>query len=69
MILELTEGLPNAYKLMCFNKNVNGNRDVKFLECDYLLVHFNIQLTYQSGQLFCPLQDQCWTLQFHFLTK
>jgi len=31
-------GLPNAYKLMCFDRNINGNRDVKFLECDYLLV-------------------------------
>ena len=26
--------LPNAYKLMCFDRNINGNRDVKFLECD-----------------------------------
>ena len=23
--------LPNAYKLMCFERNFNGNRDVKFL--------------------------------------
>ena len=23
--------LPNAYKLMCFDRNINGNRDVKFL--------------------------------------
>ena len=28
--------LPNAYKLMCFDRNINGNKDVKFLECDYL---------------------------------
>ena len=29
-------------KLMCFDENINGNRDVKFLDCDYLLVqtHF-----------------------------
>ena len=26
--------LPNAYKLMCFDRNINGNRDVKILECD-----------------------------------
>ena len=26
--------LPNAYKLMCFDRNINGNRDVKFLEFD-----------------------------------
>jgi len=23
--------LPNAYKLICFDRNINGNRDVKFL--------------------------------------
>ena len=23
---------------MCFDRNINGNRDVKFMECDYLLV-------------------------------
>ena len=23
--------LPNAYKLMCFDRNINGNRDVNFL--------------------------------------
>ena len=22
---------------MCFDRSINGNRDVKFLECDYLL--------------------------------
>ena len=26
--------LPNAYKLMCLGRNINGNRDVKFLWCD-----------------------------------
>ena len=26
--------LPNAYKLMCFDRNINGNRDVKFFEWD-----------------------------------
>ena len=29
-------GLPNAYKLMSSDRNINGNKDVKFLECDYL---------------------------------
>ena len=37
--------LPNAYKLMCFDRNINGNRDVKFLECDYLLVQRCVKLT------------------------
>ena len=38
MISRIHLGLPNAYKLMCFDRNINGNRDVKFLGCDYLLV-------------------------------
>ena len=36
--------LLNAYKLMCFDRNIIRNRDVKFLRCDYLLVretHFS----------------------------
>ena len=37
--------LTNAYKLMCFDRNINGNRDVKFLECDYLLVRACMKLT------------------------
>ena len=35
--------LPNAYKVMCFDRNRNGNRYVKFLECDYLLVQWGRQ--------------------------
>jgi hypothetical protein len=35
----------NAYKLMCFDRNINENRDVKFLECDYLLVQWCVKLT------------------------
>ena len=38
MISRIHLGLPNPYKLMCFDRNINGNRDVKFFECDYLLV-------------------------------
>ena len=37
MIYRIHLILTNAYKLMCFDRNINGNRDVKFLECDYLL--------------------------------
>ena len=37
--------LPNAYKLMRFDRNINRNRDVKFLECDYLLVQRCVKLT------------------------
>ena len=31
--------LPNAYKLMCFDRNINGNRDDKFFDCDYWSLH------------------------------
>ena len=30
---------------MCFDRNVNGNKDDKFLECDYLLVQRCVKLT------------------------
>ena len=33
MISRTHLSLPNAYKLMCFDRNINGNWDVKFLEC------------------------------------
>ena len=35
----------NAYKMMCFDRNINGNRDVEFLECDYLLMQRCVKLT------------------------
>ena len=41
----LIKGLPNACKLMCFDRNINGNRNVKVFECDYLLVHWFVKLT------------------------
>ena len=31
MISRIYLSLPNAYKLMYFDRNINGNRDVKFL--------------------------------------
>ena len=37
--------LPNAYKLVCFDRNINGNRDIKILECDYLSVQWSMKLT------------------------
>ena len=45
MISKIHFGLPNAYKLMCFNRKINGNWDVKILECDYLLVQWCVKLT------------------------
>ena len=37
--------LLNAYKLMCFDRNIKGNRDVKFLECIYSLLQRCVKLT------------------------
>ena len=31
MVSRIDLSRPNAYKLMCFDRNINGNRDVKFL--------------------------------------
>ena len=45
IISRLHLGLPNAYKLMCFYRNNNGNMDVKFLRCDYFLVQRCMKLT------------------------
>ena len=45
MISRIHLSLPNAYKLMCFDRNIDGNRDVKFLECDYLLEQQCLKLT------------------------
>ena len=37
--------LPNAYKLMCFDRNINGNRDDKFFDWDYWSLHWPKKLT------------------------
>ena len=50
--------LPNAYKLMCFDRNINGNRDVKFLECDKWSLHWYKNLTL-VGQTFVLLTYAC----------
>jgi hypothetical protein len=36
--------------LMCFDRNINGNRDVTILECDYLLVQRCVKLTLLRAQ-------------------
>ena len=41
--------MPNAYKLMSFDRNINGNRDVKILECDYLSVQRCVKFTLADG--------------------
>ena len=35
---------------MCFDRNITGNRDVKFLECDYLLVQWSVKLTLDNTE-------------------
>ena len=37
--------LPNAYKLMCFDRNINGNRNVVFFEWDYWSLHWRKKFT------------------------
>jgi hypothetical protein len=37
---------------MCFDRNINGNRNVKFLGCDYLLVKRCMKITLVSGRFF-----------------
>ena len=36
---------PNAYKLLCFDRNINGIRDVKFFEWDYWSLDWRKNLT------------------------
>ena len=45
IISKIHLSLPNAYKLMCFDRNINGNRDVKFFEWDYWSLHWRKNLT------------------------
>ena len=55
--------LPNAYKLMCFDRNIYGNRDVKSLECDYLLVQqcvkLNLEILSPLWHAFEFLKNKC----------
>ena len=60
MISIIYLSLPNAYKLMFFfDRNINENRDVKFLECDYLLLQWCVKLTLEkmskSGVPYIPV--------------
>ena len=60
MMSKIHLSLPNAYKLMCFDRNVNGNRDVKFLECDKWSLHWYENLTLVT-LLFCLNPSSCHT--------
>ena len=37
--------LSNAYKLISFDRNINGNRDVKFFDWDYWSLHWRKKFT------------------------
>ena len=43
---------------MCFERNVNGNRDVKILECNYLLVQRGVKLALVSLPLKSELREK-----------
>ena len=44
--------LPNAYKLMCFDWNINGNRDDNFFDWDYWSLHWPKKLTLEVSAIF-----------------
>ena len=48
LISRIHLSLANAYTLMCFDRNIKGKRDVKFLESDYLLVQRCVKLTLET---------------------
>ena len=45
MISRIHLSLPNAYKPKCFDRKINGNRNVKFFEWDYWSLHRRKNLT------------------------
>jgi hypothetical protein len=51
--------LPNAYKLMCFDGNINENRNVRSLECDYLLVQWCMELTLVKSCEYVTQNNSC----------
>ena len=57
--------LPNAYKLMCFDRNINGNRDVKFLECDKWSLHWYKNLTLVVDLCYFALFEDFSPYSFH----
>ena len=59
MMSKIHLSLPNAYKLMCFDRKING-RDVKFLECDYLLVQRCVKLTLGTSPM--PKQETIFSI-------
>ena len=46
MMSRIHLGLRNEYKLMCSDRNINGNRDVNFLECDYIFACATVRETH-----------------------
>ena len=51
MISRIHLSLSNAYKLMCFDRNMNGNRDVKFFEFNYWSLHCTLKSLLMSGYI------------------
>ena len=71
MMSKIHLSLPNAYKLMCFDRNVNGNRDVKFLECDKWSLHWyeNLTLVIQNYALLSYLERPLVEFSLIFLIQ
>ena len=54
----------HKYKLMCFDRNINGNRDVKFLEWEYWSLHWWKNLTLAKVILYQSCGDLSLLVQF-----
>ena len=50
---------------MCLGRNINGNRDIKFLECDYLLLQWCVKLTLVKVLIMSRLK--CYQIFFYFI--
>ena len=59
-------GLPNAYKLMCIDRNIIRNRDDKFFDCwDYWSLHWWKKTTLDG--ILKPIQHTQIFFYFYFL--
>ena len=55
--------LPNAYKVMCFDRNINGNKDVTILEV-WLMSCVTVRETHFSFKMIWLIL--IWKLKFRF---
>ena len=56
--------LPNAYKLMSFDRNINGNRDVKFLEWSVIICLCNGAHKIARWFFYAFCHNSIWKIDF-----